>query len=246
MATNTRKVAWDKAWHEWNDEPAGKRKDRLLSKLLTSQEPLMKLFCDRVLRSTLVYVDAEDVYQNGRIGLLRAIRKYDPDRGCQFSTMAYFWIRHEAQNATLHETQMYRPRGSDMSYKASRKVEAIAAEFGRDATAEELEIKPELLEVWKNLVFRYLPLDDHNPGFSEGADESRLRTPVAMYDQSPLADEALQAVEELTRVSRAVKSLTPLEYKLLIDNDDKGIPKGVADNVREAAIIRLRKTLGQD
>ena len=34
----------------------------------------------------------EDMFQEGVIGLMKAIRKFDPKEGCRFSTYSYYWI----------------------------------------------------------------------------------------------------------------------------------------------------------
>lgn len=44
-------------------------------------------------------LDVEDLAQHGRIGLLVAIRKYDPSRGCALSTVAHLWIRQAIARA---------------------------------------------------------------------------------------------------------------------------------------------------
>lgn len=39
------------------------------------------------------HLNVLDLIQEGNVGLLRAVRKFDPDRGTKFSTYASFWIR---------------------------------------------------------------------------------------------------------------------------------------------------------
>ena len=46
----------------------------------------------------------EDLVQNGRLGLLKAVDRFDPDRDCRLSTYAAWWIRSEIRRAVIGET----------------------------------------------------------------------------------------------------------------------------------------------
>ena len=61
------------------------------SSLILLHEPIV----ERIVRRyrTLPYLDLDDLRQEGRIGLLLALRRYRPDRGATFETYASWWVR---------------------------------------------------------------------------------------------------------------------------------------------------------
>lgn len=50
----------------------------------------------------------EDIIQEGKVGLMKAIEKYDPDRGYKFSTMAFAWIRQSVMRETNRTSRLVR------------------------------------------------------------------------------------------------------------------------------------------
>lgn len=99
-------------------------------------------------------VPLSDLIEEGNLGLMHAIDKFEPERGFRFSTYATWWIRQSVERAVMHQgrvirlpvhvvrelQQVLRARRTlenDASFIASRpdgvRVEDVAALLGRDA-----------------------------------------------------------------------------------------------------------------
>lgn len=80
----------------------------------------------------------EDLTQEGVVGLLKAIKEYDPARGCRFSTYAFFWVRLLVVRAYDKEMGTS-ARGRRVSALLSREWERLAQEHKRIPTRHEME-----------------------------------------------------------------------------------------------------------
>jgi RNA polymerase sigma factor (sigma-70 family) len=93
---------------------------------------------------------AGDLFQEGCIGLITAVERYDPQRGHRFSTYALFWIRAYISAATARQLGGNNlPTSRAAQLRAARGVEAdLVQRLGRSATVGEVAEALGRTEIW--------------------------------------------------------------------------------------------------
>ena len=161
-----------------------------------------------------------DLVEEGNLGLIHALEKFDPERGFRFSTYATWWIRQSIERAIMNQSRTIRlpvhvVKEINVVLRAIRHLEAARGyTHSRENRLEEVahllgrpvdEVR-HMLHLNEHVGSLDTPLDidpNHTVGDSV-ADDSAAADPVGLLQESELNDLVLQWVDQLPEKQRQV------------------------------------------
>lgn len=166
-------------------------------------------------RAKVLGVSFIDLVQEGNIGLMTAVEKFDPSQGNRFSTYAVYWIRHEMNRSLQNKAATIRVpiHMQEVVTKLRKSSKLLAESLGYEPNAEEVAAFLELPEAKVRVCFEYIrpTVSLDKPVGQEGDDC------LGDFIESNQATPEQQATELSSTqiVSKMLRTLTPREEKVL-------------------------------
>ena len=189
-----------------------------------------------------------DLVQEGSIGLMQAVKRFDPDRGYRLLTYAVYWIRSYIHNFLMATSRMVRIGGSRAHRKLFFKLRALKGKLAAGGTTNrEALIDAVAAETGVNrdqVAEMDLHLTGHDTSLDTPVGESGTALAELMPASGPSQEEALgdleQEADRAALLDAAMDELDPRERRIVEQRYLSEEPRQLKDIGEEMGVTKQR------